>query len=57
MREKIVLDPISHAFKFTLQGAIAVRLAATGQGVEPRVSGTGFGIAASELPRVFERFP
>jgi signal transduction histidine kinase len=56
MREKIVLDPVSNAFKFTLQGAIAVRLAATGQGVELRVSGTGVGIAASELPRVFERF-
>jgi PAS domain S-box-containing protein len=56
MWEKIVLNLLSNAFKFTFDGCIAVRLTATPSGAELRVSDTGIGIKAAELPRIFERF-
>ncbi len=56
MWEKIVLNLLSNAFKFTLKGHIALTLRA-GQGqVELAVADTGAGIPEHELPRVFERF-
>ena len=54
--EKVVLNLVSNAFKFTLAGEISVALRAHGDMVELTVSDTGVGISASELPRVFERF-
>jgi signal transduction histidine kinase/DNA-binding response OmpR family regulator len=56
MWEKIVLNLLSNAFKFTLDGRIRVALEWLGDRVELCVSDTGVGIAASELPRMFERF-
>lgn len=56
MYEKILLNLLSNAFKFTLAGTITVRLHWTGAGVTLRVEDTGCGIPAAELPRVFERF-
>jgi PAS domain S-box-containing protein len=58
MWEKIVLNLVSNAFKFTLEGSIAVRLASSddGRAAELVVSDTGVGIPESELPRLFERF-
>ena len=56
MWEKIVLNLISNAFKYTLTGSINVRQRQVGQVVELIVSDTGIGIAPDELPRVFERF-
>ena len=54
--EKVVLNLVSNAFKFTLSGQIAVRLHRTGHGVELTVEDTGIGIAPEELPMVFRRF-
>jgi len=54
--EKIVLNLISNAFKFTLRGEIAVRLCTQGDRVELDVRDSGCGIPSSELPHIFERF-
>ncbi len=54
--EKIVLNLVSNAFKFTLEGEITVRLRATDSHVELSVRDTGTGIPAEELPRIFDRF-
>ncbi|ARP86721.1 response regulator [Bordetella genomosp. 9] len=58
MWEKIVLNLLSNAFKFTLDGEIrvALRAAPDGKSVRMQVSDTGIGIPAHELPRVFDRF-
>ncbi len=56
MWEKIVLNLLSNAFKFTLEGSIEVRLRAGEGGVELHVSDTGMGIAPQEMAHVFERF-
>ncbi len=56
MWEKIVLNLISNAFKFTLEGEISVSLDQVGTDAELRVQDTGVGIATAELPRLFDRF-
>jgi signal transduction histidine kinase/DNA-binding response OmpR family regulator len=56
MWEKIVLNLLSNAFKFTFEGTIAVRLRVQGRQAVLAVSDTGVGIDAADLPRVFERF-
>jgi PAS domain S-box-containing protein len=56
MWEKIVLNLLSNAFKFTLAGEIAVRLHREGSGVVLEIADTGVGIAETEIPRLFERF-
>ena len=56
MWEKVVLNLISNAFKFTLEGAITVTLEDAGHAVQLSVRDTGAGIAAAQLPHVFERF-
>jgi signal transduction histidine kinase len=54
--EKVVLNLLSNAFKFTLQGRIKVELRQSPAGAELTVSDTGLGIPAAELPSLFERF-
>jgi len=56
MWEKIVLNLLSNAFKFTLEGAIEVSLRDAGGNFQLEVSDTGVGIPAQALARVFERF-
>ncbi|MBV9385796.1 MAG: response regulator, partial [Chroococcidiopsidaceae cyanobacterium CP_BM_ER_R8_30] len=56
MWEKIVLNLLSNAFKFTFAGSIAVTLQAVNNHVELSVEDTGTGIPAQELPHLFERF-
>jgi signal transduction histidine kinase/DNA-binding response OmpR family regulator len=56
MWEKIVLNLLSNALKFTFSGSIDLRLRRDGEVAELSVSDTGTGIPPAELPHVFERF-
>lgn len=58
MWEKVLLNLLSNAFKFTFDGEIALSLApsADGRAVVVAVKDSGIGIAEDELPRLFERF-
>lgn len=56
MWEKIVLNLVSNAVKFTFEGDIVVRVRPGDGSAVLEVSDTGVGIAPQELPQVFERF-
>jgi signal transduction histidine kinase len=56
MWEKIVLNLLSNAFKFTFAGSITLRLQAADGRIDLIVSDTGIGIPEKELPHIFERF-
>jgi len=56
MWEKIVLNLLSNAFKFTFEGEIAVRVEADASFARLVVRDTGTGIDEEHLPHIFERF-
>jgi signal transduction histidine kinase len=56
MWERIVLNLLSNAFKYTLQGEVAVELSCVENCAQLIVKDTGIGIQPEELPRIFERF-
>jgi signal transduction histidine kinase/DNA-binding response OmpR family regulator len=56
MWEKIVLNLVSNAFKYTLEGEIEVSLRRAGGNVVLSVRDTGSGIPADQLALLFERF-
>jgi PAS domain S-box-containing protein len=54
--EKVVLNLLSNALKFTLEGEIRVTLGWHGDHAALRVADTGIGIPPADLPRMFQRF-
>lgn len=56
MWEKIVLNLLSNALKFTFNGKISVSLRRKDGHAQLQVSDTGVGIPAEQIPHVFSRF-
>jgi PAS domain S-box-containing protein len=56
MWEKVVLNLLSNALKFTFDGFIHVAVRAEGGQAVVMVADTGIGVPAREMPRLFERF-
>ncbi|MFJ9732058.1 SpoIIE family protein phosphatase [Streptomyces sp. NPDC101171] len=56
MWEKVVLNLLSNALKFTFDGAVRVRVRAAGDHAVVTVADTGVGVPEAEMPRLFERF-
>jgi len=56
MWEKIVLNLLSNAFKYTLEGEIRVELSGTQESIQLRVRDTGIGIDSDAQSHLFERF-
>ncbi len=56
MWEKIVLNLLSNAFKYTFEGEIRVGLSSTDTAAELIVTDTGTGIPPEALPQLFDRF-
>jgi PAS domain S-box-containing protein len=56
MWEKIVLNLLSNAYKFTFEGEIALTLRTVGGAAELQVRDTGVGIPDGHRQHVFERF-
>jgi signal transduction histidine kinase/FixJ family two-component response regulator len=56
MWEKVVLNLLSNALKFTFEGSVSVARKAAGRYARLTVRDTGSGIPPLELPRIFDRF-
>ncbi|TPG28111.1 response regulator [Mycobacterium hodleri] len=56
MWEKVILNVLSNAVKFTFEGAITVALYREDADAVMTIADTGIGVPAAEVPRLFERF-
>ncbi|MFD7656818.1 SpoIIE family protein phosphatase [Actinosynnema sp. NPDC059797] len=56
MWEKVVLNLLSNALKFTFEGSIRVSVRAGDGEASVTIADTGVGVPAEEMPRLFERF-
>jgi PAS domain S-box-containing protein len=56
MWEKVILNLLSNALKYTFHGSITVRVTRLGDEALVTVADTGIGVPADEMPRLFERF-
>ncbi|MBW4485470.1 MAG: PAS domain S-box protein [Tildeniella torsiva UHER 1998/13D] len=56
MWEKIVLNLLSNALKFTFEGEIAVTLHGGPDQIQLEVRDTGTGVPPEEIPHIFDRF-
>ncbi|MEU6078386.1 SpoIIE family protein phosphatase [Micromonospora sp. NPDC047074] len=56
MWEKVVLNLLSNALKFTFAGAVRVSVRTEHRQAVVTVADTGIGVPADEMPRLFERF-
>ncbi|WP_264068978.1 SpoIIE family protein phosphatase [Mycolicibacterium komossense] len=56
MWEKVVLNLLSNALKFTFDGGVTVRVGRDGTDAVVTIADTGIGVPAAEMPRLFERF-
>ncbi|MDT5164317.1 MAG: hypothetical protein QOC88_1211, partial [Mycobacterium sp.] len=56
MWEKVVLNLLSNALKYTFDGAVTIRAAGEDAAATVSVTDTGIGIPASEMPQLFDRF-
>jgi PAS domain S-box-containing protein len=56
MWEKVVLNLLSNALKFTFDGYVRVAVRAEGGQAVVTVADTGIGVPGHEIPRLFERF-
>jgi len=56
MWEKIILNLLSNAFKYSEHGSIEVSMSASDLFFDVAVKDSGIGIPASELDKIFERF-
>ena len=56
MWEKVVLNLLSNALKYTFDGSIRITVHAEGGQAVVTVADTGIGVPAHEMPRLFERF-
>ncbi|MGZ3144323.1 SpoIIE family protein phosphatase [Lentzea chajnantorensis] len=54
--EKVVLNLLSNALKFTVEGSVGVSVRAGSNRAVVTVSDTGVGVPEHEIPRLFERF-
>ncbi|MEU0005343.1 SpoIIE family protein phosphatase [Streptomyces sp. NPDC006314] len=56
MWEKVILNLLSNALKFTFEGSITVSVRRHDDQAVVTVADTGIGVPAAEMPRLFERF-
>ncbi len=56
MWERIILNLVSNAFKYSSQGVIRVKVCQEGERIQIIVADTGIGIPADQLEKIFNRF-